>query len=382
MRILIVITGDFNLEYGGGQVYVRNLVEALLQAGHEVKVIGDHRAVRDAIRQEKPELVHAHGWKAVAARAARESGVPCVVTTHHGGLVCPGGALLDWEDRICRRPVEQSVCTRCCLRGRWWGKAPLGVGRLLRRFPNIPFITPAMTTPLAVHEKLQEISSLRRDATAFIAPSVAVQETMIRNGIPRERTVVAPHGIKPLEHRPNPDGQVLRFAYVGRICHAKGFHVLMEAMRRLTGECEIHVIGAAHSKWEKRYLGRIAVPARVTFHGHLTGESFAETWAQCHVTVLPSIYLEVFGLVIPESFSLGRPVIATDSGGPSELVRNGVDGFVVPPNDAAALATAMQQFVDNPHLACEMAARLPHIRTMQEHVEDLERVYRWASALP
>jgi glycosyltransferase involved in cell wall biosynthesis len=168
---------------------------------------------------------------------------------------------------------------------------------------------------------------------------------------------------------------VVRFAYVGRICHAKGFHILMEAMRRLAGECELHVIGAAHSKWEKRYLRRIAIPARVTFHGHLTGESLPEAWARCHVTVLPSIYLEVFGLVIPESFSLGRPVIVTDCGGPPELVRNGVDGFVVPPNDAAALATAMQQFVDNPHMASEMAARLPFPRTMNEHIADLEKVY-------
>jgi glycosyltransferase involved in cell wall biosynthesis len=149
----------------------------------------------------------------------------------------------------------------------------------------------------------------------------------------------------------------------------------MEAMRRLAGECELHVIGAAHSKWEKRYLRRIAIPARVTFHGHLTGESLPEAWARCHVTVLPSIYLEVFGLVIPESFSLGRPVIVTDCGGPPELVRNGVDGFVVPPNDAAALATAMQQFVDNPHMASEMAARLPFPRTMNEHIADLEKVY-------
>ncbi len=146
-------------------------------------------------------------------------------------------------------------------------------------------------------------------------------------------------------------------------------------MKRLRGDCELHVIGAAHSKWEKRYLGRMAIPECVIFHGHLIGESLAETWAKCHVTVLPSVCLEVFGLVIPESFSLGRPVIVTDSGGPSELVRSGVDGFIVPPNDAEALAAAMQRFVDGPELVSKMASRLPHVRTMREHVADLEKIY-------
>jgi glycosyltransferase involved in cell wall biosynthesis len=190
-----------------------------------------------------------------------------------------------------------------------------------------------------------------------------------------KRIAVVHHGIKPLQYRPINRSSTIRFDYVGRICHVKGFHVLVEAMKRLRGDCELHVIGAAHSKWEKRYLGRMAIPECVIFHGHLIGESLAETWAKCHVTVLPSVCLEVFGLVIPESFSLGRPVIVTDSGGPSELVRSGVDGFIVPPNDAEALAAAMQRFVDGPELVSKMASRLPHVRTMREHVADLEKIY-------
>ena len=70
MRLMIISAGDFHREYGGGQVYVRNLVEALAGAGHEVKVTGDP----GDIRREKPDIVHAHGHKATAARVARETG--------------------------------------------------------------------------------------------------------------------------------------------------------------------------------------------------------------------------------------------------------------------------------------------------------------------
>lgn len=371
MRVTIATAADLSQEYGGGQVYVRNLVAALKEAGHEVCVLTDPSAIPGT----KADIVHAHGLKADAARIARASGLPCIVTMHHGGLVCPQGALLDWEDRICHRPVDQELCTRCCLRGRAWGNVPFSVGRFLRRLPNIPFITPAMVTPLAVAEKREEIASLVRDVTLFVAPSAAAQQALVRNGVPRERTVVVAHGIKPLTRRPMPTSPPLRFAYVARINRSKGFHVLLDAFQRLEGNCELHVIGAAHKKSEKRYLGDLTTPPRVVFHDHLTGDALAAAWAQCAVTVLPSICLEVFGLVIPESFSLGRPVIVTDCGGPAELVRNGEDGFVVPPNDTAALAAAMQRFVDAPFLSASMARRLPPARTMAQHVQDLERVY-------
>ena len=186
MRLLITTAGDIDQEFGGGQVYTRNLVSAQSEAGHEVEAVGNRTAIQSAIVQARPDLVHAHGWKAVAARAAEEYGVPCIVTMHHGGLLRPGGALLDRGDRICRRAAEQSLCTACCLRGRWWGSAPPGIGRLLRRLPNIPFVTPAMTRPLGVNDKLTDISSLRRDVTLFVAPSAAVQDALIQNGVPRE----------------------------------------------------------------------------------------------------------------------------------------------------------------------------------------------------
>lgn len=369
--ILIVVSTPLQHQYGGGQVYVRNLVEALFATGRDVKVTTN----AGEIEREKPDIVHAHDDNPVTAHAARRAGVPCVVTIHHGGLVCPQGALLDWESRICRQPVEQRLCTHCCLRGHWWGNVPVGVGKILRRLPNIPFVTPAMTTPLAVAEKRAEIAALTRDVTMFVAPSVAAQQALLRNGIPPERTVVVPHGIKPLPSFPMPDAPPMRFAYVGRINRVKGFHVLVESFRQLRGDAELHVLGAAHNKWEQRYLRRIRLPPRVTLHGHLTGKALVSVWAQCHVTVLPSICHEVFGLTVAESFSLGRPVIVTDCGGPAEQVRDGVDGFVVPPNDTAALASAMQRFGDNPSLAAEMASRLPNPRTMAEHVTDLERVY-------
>lgn len=371
MRLLIFTTGDVNREFGGGEVYIRSLIKALTEAGHEVKTSGDAAV----IGREKPEIVHAHSGEAEAALAARESGAPCVVTVHHGGLVCPQGALLDREDRVCRRPIDQRVCTRCCLRGRWWGNVPISVGRFFGRLPNIPFITPALTRSSSVADRKKQVVALARDVSMFVAPSAAARDALLRNGVPRERMTLVRHGVRPLAPRPLPGGLPLRFAYVGRIGYEKGVHVLVEAFRSVVGDCELHLLGRAHSKWDKRYLRSIATPPRVIFHGHITDDALADAWTQCHVTVLPSICMEVFGLVVQESFSLGRPVIVTDCGGPAEQVRDGTDGFIAPTNDPVALAATMQRFVDDPALAATMARRLPPVHTMAQHVADLEQVY-------
>ena len=62
------------------------------------------------------------------------------------------------------------------------------------------------------------------------------------------------------------------------------------------------------------------------------------------IFVLPSL-AEPFGLVILEAMALGRPVIATDAGGPPEIIENGVTGLLVPPSDPPALAAAIRRLL-------------------------------------
>ena len=64
------------------------------------------------------------------------------------------------------------------------------------------------------------------------------------------------------------------------------------------------------------------------------------------IFVLPSL-AEPFGLVILEAMALGRPVIATDAGGPPEIVEEGVTGLLVPPSDPPALAAAIRRLLSD-----------------------------------
>jgi glycosyltransferase involved in cell wall biosynthesis len=75
--------------------------------------------------------------------------------------------------------------------------------------------------------------------------------------------------------------------------------------------------------------------------------------ASAVVTVVPS-RSEAFGLVNIESMAVGTPVVASKVGGIVEIIRHGVDGFLVPPDNAEALAEKLKVILCNPHVRREM----------------------------
>jgi glycosyltransferase involved in cell wall biosynthesis len=78
--------------------------------------------------------------------------------------------------------------------------------------------------------------------------------------------------------------------------------------------------------------------------------------ADCSVFVLPSFYREGTPRSVLEAMAMGRAIVTTDMPGCRETVREGVNGFLVPPHDSDALYRAMIRFVDEPELAAPMGA--------------------------
>jgi glycosyltransferase involved in cell wall biosynthesis len=98
------------------------------------------------------------------------------------------------------------------------------------------------------------------------------------------------------------------------------------------------------------------------------------------MVAVPSRCLETGPLVVLEAFAAGVPVLGADLGGIAELVRSGIDGFLVPPDDATAWAAAIAKFEENPHLVCEMRCRITTPRSMEAVVDDMAAVYSAVTA--
>ncbi|QJX01474.1 glycosyltransferase family 4 protein [Alcanivorax sp. IO_7] len=248
---------------------------------------------------------------------------------------------------------------------------------------NIPYTSPAFKQPLAIANKQAFIEVLTTCPDAVVAPSHAIADALVRNGVPAASVVVIPHGIPLPERKPLQQGlgrRPLRFVYVGRISRVKGLHVMLQALSGLFGDAwELHIVGAAVTKPELRYLAMLQyhhASLNVHWHGGLPADQVLQWLYHCDVMMHPAIYLEVFGLTIAEAMAAGRPVIASRCGGAEMQIQDGDNGWLVPTNDADALRMRIQSLLEAPEQVQDMADRLGEVNSLEQHVNDIARLYQ------
>jgi glycosyltransferase involved in cell wall biosynthesis len=351
--------------------------------------------LEEVLRECRPDIVHVNGIKPALVNACWELKLPHVVSVHHSGIICPAGNLLKPNLKVCTVSVNPHDCVPCAnywRRPKWYtggiiGKIPpllyRRVGERLNLRKNLSYIERGLIHPFLIDESMKIQKMVLKKGQHFISPSLAMNELLVRNGCDLSKVTVAPHGVMPMEMHPFQafNGRPVQFGYVGRIDRLKGLHLVLKAMSLLpAGSSELHIFGRAQTPWDEKYFadclkiyrGRLKVHA----HGVLAQGEISKAYKNLDVVVVPSIVPEAFGLVIAEAFSAGRPVIVSNAGALPEMVADGVDGFVVTRNDPEELAGAMEKFLQNPNLVLEMSRRIPPVKTIQQYVDEIEKIYQ------
>ncbi len=170
-------------------------------------------------------------------------------------------------------------------------------------------------------------------------------------------TVVGGAGIDPERERgqPLPPLPPLRVAVVARMVHSKGVDVAVEALRlaRAAGApVELSLFGAPDPENPRAVpledLRRWSCAPGVAWHGHAT--DIAAVWRGHHVVCVPSRGGEGLPRALLEGAAAGRAVLTTATPGCATFARDGVEGFVVPPGDADALADGLVTLAHDPAL--------------------------------
>jgi phosphatidylinositol alpha 1,6-mannosyltransferase len=143
-------------------------------------------------------------------------------------------------------------------------------------------------------------------------------------------------------------GADLVVGYVGRLASEKRLDLLAQ-VADLPG-VRLVLVGSGPAESAVRR----AVPSAV-FLGQRGGEQLARLYASFDVFVHAGPH-DTFGQTLQEAGASGLPVVAPAAGGPLDLVRNGVTGFLVPPNDGAALADAVATLASDPALRAALGA--------------------------
>jgi glycosyltransferase involved in cell wall biosynthesis len=143
----------------------------------------------------------------------------------------------------------------------------------------------------------------------------------------------------------------LRLVFVGNLIRRKGLLVLLEALLKLPhGTCQLIAVGDANvDALYMRvvyHLLMVTQLADVTLTGAVDDADLAAILAQGDVLVVPAEY-EGFGIVYLEGMNFGLPAIGTTCGGAREIIADGVNGYLVPPNDPAAVADCLMSLAAN-----------------------------------
>ncbi len=135
---------------------------------------------------------------------------------------------------------------------------------------------------------------------------------------------------------------------LARLHVKKGLDTLLEAATKLP-ELYVWIAGDGPLESElKAQCSALGLDGRVRFLGWRNDRD--ALLAACTLVAFPSRY-EPFGTVTVDAWAAGKPLVAADAVGPAAYVKDGINGLLIPKNDADALAAAMKRILDNPDLA-------------------------------
>lgn len=195
-------------------------------------------------------------------------------------------------------------------------------------------------------------AAMAREVTAGLGAEHA-RVRVVPNGVDAERWVTTRDQRRRARESLGVDGRPL-LVLVGRLEHEKGAQDAVEALRLLSRRHPDAVLVLVGEGARHHDLGAQAAAAglgeRVRLVGRLADDAVAALVASADVALVPSRY-EPFGLVALEAMAAGTAVVASATGGLSEIVEDGVSGLVVPPADPQALADAVGVLIEHPSRA-------------------------------
>jgi glycosyltransferase involved in cell wall biosynthesis len=318
---------------------VAESLEPGLQLGfpvHLVAGLGAHRVVPEAVAQLRTllngphDVLHVHDLPDMTLSRAVHGRAAVVVSVHNFMACTPGNYYF--------RPGQE--CTRHHGPGCWANMAARGCAHTLR----------VEALPRRYRDTTRRVEALRT-ADAVVAYSEFVAQHLRRNAV---EPMVVPL-VVPLVNEPSPPASPARILFAGRLVKNKGLGVLLAALRQLDTHLDVYGSGW----WESsahRTARRLGVADRVTFHGWASEEELAAAYARAAVVVMPSLWPEPFGLTGVEGLARGRPVVATSTGGIPEWLLDGVNGYLVAPNDEQALGERLAELLADAGLRDRLGA--------------------------
>jgi glycosyltransferase involved in cell wall biosynthesis len=328
--------------------------------------ISDTRFI-EILAEEKPDIYHQHSWSrelgAAHLRAAKDLGIPTVLTIHVPNNICLRGTMMRYGKQPCDGRIDAFTCAACWSESRGAPK-PLAVALALlppstaasvARY-TIGRTKTALTAPLLARHRQAEFDEMVANADRIVAVCEWLHDALLINGVPSKKLVLSRQGIdgafaakaaQARAFRSAESKSELRVLYLGRWNPVKGVHILVQAIRMIPKDIPlkltIHAIakGSEERDYAKKISKMSEGDSRIVIGPQVAREKLPELLSQADVLAVPSLWLETGPLVVLEARAAGLLIIGSRLGGIAELVRDPEMGTLVPAGDPAALADAI-----------------------------------------
>lgn len=151
----------------------------------------------------------------------------------------------------------------------------------------------------------------------------------------------------------------LRILFLGNVMERKGLHTLLKAVSGLRSQIFLDIVGSLnvepnYAKQIQAYITENNLSSFVFLHNSLNNEPLKEKLKNAHILIVPSSY-EGFGIVYLEGMCFGLPAIGTTAGAASEVIEHGKTGYLIEPNDSAALAKVISNLAEDRNLLNQLS---------------------------
>jgi glycosyltransferase involved in cell wall biosynthesis len=219
----------------------------------------------------------------------------------------------------------------------------------------------------------------------FISPSKFLAEEAHNFGIEKNKLVVIPHGIPGVEKNFKiiksiyTKNSKINFGFTSHITEDKGFYLLTSEFKKLLKKyknIQLSVYGSYDKKDKdiKKVLAGLNPP--ISYRGVYDSKDTGKILSKIDVLVVPSLWNEIYGLVVDEALLYKTPVIISNRGGMPERVENEKTGFIFNPDVKNSLYSKLERIAKNPIILNNIQKNLSGVKSIESYSFEIEKIYK------
>ena len=308
------------------------------------------KGIKKILRKDKPDIINVHNLYPFISPAAlfecKKAGIPVVMTVHNFRLICPTGLFMR----------NGKPCEQCLDRKNEWSCIKYNCEHSI--FKSIGY------TLRNVYARWTK--AYLKNVDMFACITEFQKKKLIEAGYDKNKITVIPNSIDaPCSYTPITGGYI---AYIGRLSYEKGYDLLVEVARK---HPEIKFCFAGAQREQKN----TDIPSNVEFAGYLQKDKLLEFIQKARFIVIQSRCYEGFPMAILEAACHGKPAIAPNHGGFTEIIGQGENaiGKLFEPGNTDDLDKQIAELWNNQTLTEELGEKA--FRKLKEHY-DSEVVYK------